>query len=77
MCVAATARDALRLGYEVVLAHDSHGTYPVPPFAPGEPGVSADLAARAAEWSLGDTIHIPPLAAAVRFARVDEPAEQP
>lgn len=28
MCVAATARDTVRAGLKVVLAHDSHGTYP-------------------------------------------------
>lgn len=67
MCVAATARDAVHLGYEVVLAHDSHGTYPVPPYSPGEPEVSAEHAARAAEWSLGDTITIPACAADIRF----------
>ena len=34
MCVAATARTAMRLGYRVVLAHDSHATYPVPAYGP-------------------------------------------
>ncbi|VXB60239.1 isochorismatase family protein [Nocardioides sp. AX2bis] len=67
MCVAATARDAMRLGYEVVLAHDSHGTYPVPPYALGESVVCAEDAARAAEWSLGDGITIPAHGADVRF----------
>lgn len=75
MCVAATARDAMQRGYEVVLAHDSHGTYRVPPYAPGEPEVCAEHAARAAEWSLGDTVLIPPLGAAVRFAGRDEAGE--
>lgn len=67
MCVAATARDAMARGYEVVLAHDSHGTYDIPPFAEGETGVAAAEAARAAEWSLGDTIVIPPRATDVLF----------
>lgn len=51
-----------------MLAHDSHGTYDVPPFAAAEPGVPAELAARAAEWSIGDTILIPARAGDVRFA---------
>ena len=59
MCVAATARNAMQLGYQVVLAHDSHGTYPVPAYSPGEPELSAEHAARAAEWAFGDTIVIP------------------
>lgn len=69
MCVAATARDAMQLGYEVVLAHDSHGTYPVPAYSPGEPAISAEQAARAAEWSLGDTIMVPARAADIRFMK--------
>ncbi|WP_214055569.1 cysteine hydrolase family protein [Nocardioides aquaticus] len=67
MCVAATARDAMRWGYEVVLAHDSHGTYPVPPYSSGESEVRAEDAARAAEWSLGDGITIPAHGTDVRF----------
>ena len=67
MCVAATARSALELGYLVVVAHDSHATYPVPPFRPGEPEVPAEHAARAAEWSLGDTALIAAAAASVPF----------
>lgn len=67
MCVAATTRSALELGYEVVLAHDSHATYDVPAFAPGESGVPAELAARAAEWSLGDLVTIVPSGAELGF----------
>lgn len=68
MCVAATARGAVERGYDVVLAHDSHATYPVPPCVPGEPEIPAEHAARVAEWSLGDTVTITPLATDVRFA---------
>ncbi|TVT83664.1 isochorismatase family protein [Acinetobacter colistiniresistens] len=57
MCVAATAREALALGYDVLLAHDAHATYDVPA-GPGSEGVPAAMAARAAEWSLGDEIRI-------------------
>ncbi|RNI25319.1 isochorismatase family protein [Flexivirga caeni] len=70
MCVAAAARDAMERGFTVVLAHDSHGTYPVPAYADGERAVSAIDAARAAEWSLGDGIHIPPRAVDVQFGAV-------
>jgi nicotinamidase-related amidase len=66
MCVAATVRSALDLGYGVVLAHDSHATYAVPGFG-DEPGVPAEMAARAAEWSLGDTVCIPATSAEVSF----------
>lgn len=67
MCVAATARSAMERGYEVVLAHDAHGTYHVPALASGEPEVPAELAARAAEWSLGDDVRIPLTSELVRF----------
>jgi nicotinamidase-related amidase len=66
MCVAATVRSALDLGYGVVLAHDSHATYAVPGFGE-EPGVPAEMAARAAEWSLGDTVRIPATSAEINF----------
>lgn len=55
MCVAATARAALTRGYEVLLPHDAHATYDVPA-GPGSEAVPAAMAARAAEWSLGDEI---------------------
>lgn len=67
MCVAATARSAMERGYEVVLAHDAHGTFRVPPLVNGEPEVPAELAARAAEWSLGDDVLIPLTSESVRF----------
>ncbi len=54
-------------GYEVALAHDAHGTYHVPALAIGEPEVPAELAARAAEWSLGDDVHILLTSESVRF----------
>lgn len=68
MCVAATVRSALALGYDVVVAHDSHATYPVPPFRSGEPVVPADQAARAAEWSWGDAVAIPETAERITFS---------
>ncbi len=63
MCVAATARAALARGYAVLLPHDAHATYDVPA-GPGSEAVPAAMAARAAEWSLGDEIRI--------FATADE-----
>ena len=67
MCLAATARAALQRGFEVVLPHDGHATYDVPPGPGGSPGVPAALAARAAEWSLGDDVRVLPGADAVVF----------
>jgi nicotinamidase-related amidase len=66
MCVAATARAALERGYGVLLPHDAHATYDVPA-GPGSEGVPAVMAARAAEWSLGDEIRICASAWDVRF----------
>lgn len=67
MCVAATARSAMERGHEVVLAQDAHGTYHVPAPASGEPEVPAELAARAAGWSLGGDVLIPLTSESVRF----------
>lgn len=68
MCVAATARAALERGYGVLLPHDAHATYNVPA-GPGSEGVPAAMAARAAEWSLGDEVRICASARDVRFKR--------
>ncbi|WP_286182150.1 isochorismatase family protein [Rhizobium sp. ICMP 5592] len=69
MCVAATAREAMRLGYGVLLPHDAHATYDVPagPGSESVPAARAARAARAAEWSLGDEIRICASACDVRF----------
>lgn len=66
MCVAATARAAMEHGYGVLLPHDAHATYDVPA-GPGSGGVPATMAARAAEWSLGDEIKICASAQEIRF----------
>ncbi|GAA2064691.1 cysteine hydrolase family protein [Streptomyces albiaxialis] len=69
MCVRATAETALYLGFRVVLPHDAHATYDIPP-APGDSeGVPAAQASRVAEWSLGDEVEIVARAAEVAFAR--------
>jgi nicotinamidase-related amidase len=59
MCVSATARSALRGGLAVVLPHDAHATYDVPALPGIAPAVPAALAARAAEWALGDQVELP------------------
>lgn len=56
MCLAATARAAMAKDFTVILANDAHATYDVPPGPGRSPMVPARLAARAAEWSLGDDI---------------------
>ena len=69
MCLAATARTAMAIGYGVILPHDGHATYDVSPGPGGSEGVPAHLAARAAEWSLGDEVTIVASAGDVKFAR--------
>lgn len=68
MCVAATIRSALSRGFDVVLPHDGHGTYDVPAGPGDSVSVPAALAARAAEWSLGDEVIIVASVDEVRFA---------
>jgi nicotinamidase-related amidase len=68
MCVSATARHALRRGFEVVLPHDAHATYDIPAVAGLGPGVPAAAVARVAEWALGDEAEIAPSAEQVTFA---------
>lgn len=70
MCVAATARGALDRDFAVVLAHRAHGTNDVPAGPGRSPAVPAALAARAAEWSLGDEIEIVACAGDVTFTPV-------
>lgn len=67
MCIAATARAAIERGYDVVLAHDAHGTYDVPALAEGHSNVPAELVARVAEWSLGDSVVVPLTSESVHF----------
>ena len=69
MCLAATARTAMAIGYGVILPHDGHATYDVPPGPGDSPGVPAHLAARAAEWSLGDEVVIVATANDVGFSK--------
>jgi len=67
MCVSATARTALSLNFRVVMAHDAHATYDIPP-APGVSSlIPAATVSRVAEWALGDRIEIIIRADDVRF----------
>lgn len=67
MCVGATARTALGLGFGVVLPHDAHGTYDIPESPEFGARVPARVVARVAEWALGDTVRLVPRAVAVGF----------
>lgn len=69
MCLAATARSAAARGYAVILPHDAHATYDVPPGPGGSGGVPAAMAARAAEWSLGNEVRVVPSVREVGFGR--------
>lgn len=67
MCVQATARTALTLGYRVVIPHDAHATHDIPA-APGiSDGVPAAMVSRVAEWALGSEAEITAHAADVKF----------
>jgi nicotinamidase-related amidase len=67
MCVSATARSALNLGYHVVLPHDGHATYDIPAVEGLADAVPHAMASRVAEWALGDEIDIIAHAANVQF----------
>ena len=73
MCVSATARTALALGFRVVIAHDAHATCDIPP-APGIGGlVPAAVVSRVAEWALGDSVEIAARALDVTFTAPARP----
>jgi nicotinamidase-related amidase len=67
MCVQATARTALALGYRVVLPHDAHATQNIPA-APGiSDAIPAATVSRVAEWALGSDVEIRAYASDVHF----------
>ncbi|MEW2122730.1 isochorismatase family protein [Streptomyces sp. NPDC058369] len=67
MCVQATARTALELGYRVVLPHDAHATHDVPP-APGiSDAVPAAVVSRVAAWAISADADVTTAATDVRF----------
>lgn len=67
MCVAATARGALRAGLNVIVPHDGHSTIPTPAWPGVSEEVPAPMVSRVAEWSLGDEVHLLPSTADVEF----------
>ncbi|WP_327369132.1 isochorismatase family protein [Streptomyces sp. NBC_01217] len=68
MCVQATARTALALGYRVVMPHDAHATQDIPA-APGiSDAVPAATVSRVAEWALGSDLEVIARATDVTFA---------
>jgi len=69
VCVSATARTALDLGYRVVLPHDAHATQDIPAVPWLDEVVPAAVAARAAEWALSTRAEIAAAAAEVAFER--------
>ncbi len=69
MCVSATARTALELGFRVVLPHDAHATYDIPAAEGISDLVPAAVASRVAEWALGDEVEIVARARDVRFTK--------
>ncbi|GAA1313120.1 hypothetical protein GCM10009647_038740 [Streptomyces sanglieri] len=74
MCVQATARTALELGYRVVMPHDAHATHDIP----AAPGISdripAAAVSRVAEWALGSELEVVAHAADVAFTALPERA---
>ncbi|MFB8207238.1 isochorismatase family protein [Streptomyces sp. NPDC056010] len=67
MCVQATARTALELGYRVVLPYDAHATHDVPA-APGiSEAVPAAVVSRVAAWAISADADVTTPASAVRF----------
>ncbi|MFF2010299.1 cysteine hydrolase family protein [Streptomyces sp. NPDC058195] len=75
MCVQATARTALELGYRVVMPHDAHATHDIP----AAPGISdvivAAAVSRVAEWALGSDLEVVPGAADVSFTAPASPVD--
>jgi nicotinamidase-related amidase len=67
MCVSATVRSALALGYHVVLPHDSHATYNIPAAEGIAESVPHAMVSRVAEWALGDEVDVIARAEDVRF----------
>nr|WP_281292894.1 isochorismatase family protein [Streptomyces alboniger] len=69
MCVSATARTALDLGFRVVLPHDAHATYDIPAAEGISDLVPAAVVSRVAEWALGDEVEVVAQARDVGFTK--------
>lgn len=73
MCVQATARTALALGYRVVLPHDAHATHDIPA-APGISGViPAAVVSRVAAWAISGGADVTTQASDVGFTAPSRP----
>ncbi|SED86540.1 isochorismatase family protein [Streptomyces sp. TLI_105] len=77
MCVQATARTALALGYRVVVPHDAHATQDIPA-APGiGEAVPAATVSRVAAYALGSDAETTVTAADVTFTAPRRPPARP
>ncbi|MET7368032.1 isochorismatase family protein [Streptomyces sp. NPDC005566] len=73
MCVQATARTALALGYRVILPHDAHATHDIPA-APGISGViPAAVVSRVAAWAISGDADVTTQASDVGFTAPSRP----
>ncbi|MFJ4854358.1 isochorismatase family protein [Streptomyces sp. NPDC088730] len=68
MCVQATARTALALGYRVVLPYDAHATQDVPAVPGISAAVPAAVVSRVAAWAISGDAEVTTPAAEVSFA---------
>ncbi|MER5772531.1 isochorismatase family protein [Streptomyces sp. NPDC001985] len=75
MCVQATVRTALALGFRVVLPHDAHATHNIP----AAPGISEEIPAasvsRVAAWALSGQAEVTVPAADLVFTAPAGPAQ--
>ncbi|MFD7325776.1 isochorismatase family protein [Streptomyces sp. NPDC059875] len=76
MCVQATARTALALGYRVVLPYDAHATHDIP----AAPGISGEIPAatvsRVAAWALSREAEVTAPASDVTFTAPPRGADE-
>ncbi|MFJ1897954.1 isochorismatase family protein [Streptomyces sp. NPDC088115] len=68
MCVQATARTALALGYQVVLPYDAHATQDVPAVPGISAAVPAAVVSRVAAWAISGDAEVTTPTAEVTFA---------
>jgi nicotinamidase-related amidase len=68
MCVSATIRTAMAMGFTVVMPHDTHATYDIPALPGISDQVPAETVSRVAEWALGDQLNLVAHATDVSFA---------
>lgn len=75
MCVSATVRTAMCLGFQVILPHDAHATYGIPASELSE-AIPAPVVSRVAEWALGHPsdpqIAVPEQVSDVTFTRAND-----